>query len=135
MADNRQVAYALALVSGIVSLVFTAFALLVFAGVGVGLAWLMPGGGGPETLLVGMIALFFLANLLVSLATGVLMLVAAPRLRSPEAETRRTWALWTLVLGILNLVLGGFIAGALAIGAAVVTYVDLERRAPSGPAP
>lgn len=129
MADNRQIAYGLALASGIVSLAFTAFFLLVLAGVGVGFAWLLP-GGGPEAFLFGVFALLFLANLVVGVATGVLMLVAAPRLRSEDEAMRRAWSTWSLVIGIVNVLTGGLIAGALALGAGVVTFMDLQRPAP-----
>lgn len=137
MADNRQVAYTLALVGGILSLVFAlGFALLAAAfGAGAGAMGGSWGMGVPEGFFFAMAGAFVFLALVVGVGTGVILLVAAPRLRSDDEATRRTWATWTIVLGVVNLVGSNVIAGGLALGAGIVTYMDLQRPAQPPRAP
>jgi apolipoprotein N-acyltransferase len=134
MADNRQVAYTLALVGGILSLVFALGFALMAAAFGAGFAW-MGDMGGPEGIILAMVGAFAFIALALGIATGILLLVAAPRLRSEDEATRRTWSTWTLVVGVVNLLGGNFIAGGLAIGAGVVTLMDLQQPAPPARVP
>lgn len=129
MRDNTQTAYSLALAGGLVLLagaLLATAATLFFVG---GAARWMPGFGmtGWEDMMMGFIAL----GALVNIACGVLLLVAAPRLRDADPTVRRQWATWAIVVGAASLVTGGMglglIGGGLGLAAGILTMMDQPR--------
>lgn len=132
MADNRQLAYVLALVGGIAALANVLIALLVmtaFAGIFAHFAPFEWSFGGPA-MFAGDFAAF--AILVLSVAIGIALIVLAPRLRSDDAETRRTAAIWCLAAGGVALVAtGGVLSGALGLAAGVMTLMADQGARPS----
>lgn len=135
MADNRQLAYVLALVGGLAALASAFFGILImtlfagFAGAAMGGPfWWSFDGPAAFTGIFALIGLLFAA---IGVGTGVVMLVAAPRLRSDDPEVRRKWAIWCLVAGGVAFVgAGGVLSGALGAGAGLTTLLsDQDARA------
>lgn len=130
MADHPRLAATLALVGGIVTLGSVLLILLVgsiFLGGALGVAtsfewepWFL----GPFSLL-GIVATAWAFLVLVSATCGILLLVAASRMRSGDAEKRKAWATYALVAGIGAVVLGGgILGGGLGIAAGVVGLAE-----------
>lgn len=108
MQDKPQLAFVLALIGGLLSM-GTAVMMVMMMSLVFGFAPAMPMGGFPFPFM----AILFGWLALGGLVGGILMLVAAPRLRRPaDAESGRTLA---FVGGGIALVGGNVLGGALGI--------------------
>lgn len=133
MADNRQVASLLALIGGIVTLGLSLLMALVFAVIG-GMAGMAAGFGdlgGYESVILGIIGAFGAVLFLVGAAAGVVLILAASKLKEEDPEVRRQWAIWAIVAGVVSFLgPGSLVSGGLGVAAGVVTLSDLNRPAP-----
>ncbi|HVL49723.1 MAG TPA: hypothetical protein VM889_14295 [Candidatus Thermoplasmatota archaeon] len=131
---NSQTAYALSLAAGIIALAmafFTGGIVSFFAApafmewdMGHGMSFFPMGTGmGPFFAVVGLV--WFLGSIVI----GVVLLAAAPKLKDPSPDTRRTWATYAIVAGAFGLMasFGGLVVAGLGIAAGVLTLMDLNQ--------
>ena len=130
--DNRQTARVLALAGGVISIVSTLFFVAVFRFFISMMDSVGPYDEGPfpfgglELALLGI-------PLLLGVGAGIVLLVAAPRLRSLDEAERQRWGIVALVAGSVGLTGSAFVGGALGIGAGIVTLMDKGAAAPVAP--
>lgn len=126
MADRRRLSYWLASTGGALVLVWAAF----FSNLSEAVR--LRGGD----VAIPVYGWFLMAMpFVVALAGGVALLVAAPRLRSPDDAVRKRWAIVALVGAGVCSIGPAWYGGALGIAAGALTLHELERPAPSAPAP